>query len=59
MRMNHSNHLALATSAGDSGLVAVIDRTTLGAEKDDRCRPSEGRATDGGLADGRKDIVYR
>ena len=49
-RMNHSNHQASATSAGDSGLVAVIDRTPLGAEQDDRCRPSEDHATDGGLA---------
>ena len=50
MRMNHANQLALATSAGDSGLVAVIDRTPLRAEKDDRCLPSEDHATDGGLA---------
>ena len=49
MHMNHPNPLTLATSAADSGLAAVIDRTTLEAEQDDRYRPSDGRATDGGL----------
>jgi hypothetical protein len=48
--MNHANHLALATSACDSALAAVIDRTTLGAEEDDRRRHDEGRATNGGLS---------
>jgi hypothetical protein len=48
--MNHPNHLALTTTTGDSRLTAVIDRTPLGAERDDRRRPSEGRAADGGLA---------
>ncbi len=50
MRMNHANHLAPATSAGDSRLVAMTDRTPPGAEQDDRSRPSEDHATDGGLA---------
>jgi hypothetical protein len=45
--MDHPNHLALTTTAGDSRLTAVIDRTPLGAERDDRRRRSEGRATDG------------
>ena len=48
--MNHTNQLASASSARDSGLVAVIDRTRPGAEQDDRSRPSEDHATDGGLA---------
>jgi hypothetical protein len=48
--MNHPNHLALTTTAGDSRLTAVIDHTPFGAERDDRRRPSEGRASDGGLA---------
>ena len=50
MRMNHSNHLAPATSAGDSGLLAMTDRTPPGAEQDDRSRPSEDHTTDGGRA---------
>jgi hypothetical protein len=50
MRMNHSDHLALATSAGDASLAAVIDRATMGAEKDDRCWPSEGRTTESSSA---------
>ena len=50
MRMNHADLLAPATSAGDSGLVAVIDRTPLSAEQHDQCRRGGGCATDGGLA---------
>ena len=48
MRMDHAKQLALATSAGRSDLGPMIGGAALGAEKDDRPRRDNGRATDGG-----------